>query len=205
DVGAPAGTSWRLSAELSASEGLATSAPGPVTPRKEDAAEERVDDVRNVDYEPTVSVETGGVGTARANLELRAGAPGETVYRLRLLSEDGSGLSDETTISVNVGPPPRVLIVSTEDSRAAALAAALSTQGLQVERQSPFGMPGTLERLRRFDSVVLVDVAANDLFTEYQLLLESYVREHGGGLTIIGGTSAFGPGGYYATPLEDVS
>src|SRR5690606_31403229 len=75
----------------------------------------------------------------------------------------------------------------------------------QVERQSPFGMPGTLERLRRFDSVVLVDVAANDLFTEYQLLLESYVREHGGGLTIIGGTSAFGPGGYYATPLEDVS
>jgi hypothetical protein len=36
------------------------------------------------------------------------------------------------------------------------------------------------------------------------LTLKSYVRDHGGGLLVIGGDHAFGPGGYARTPLEDM-
>src|SRR5690606_24035628 len=72
-------------------------------------------------------------------------------------------------------------------------------------RVAPSEMPWTLEGLEAFDGVVLVDVAARDLPSAYQALLERYVREHGGGLVIVGGSSAYGPGGYYATPLEEVS
>jgi hypothetical protein len=35
--------------------------------------------------------------------------------------------------------------------------------------------------------------------------LERYVRETGGGVLIVGGTSTYGPGGYFATPFEDLS
>jgi hypothetical protein len=34
--------------------------------------------------------------------------------------------------------------------------------------------------------------------------LKSYVRDHGGGLLVVGGDHAFGPGGYARTPLEDM-
>jgi hypothetical protein len=34
--------------------------------------------------------------------------------------------------------------------------------------------------------------------------LKSYVRDHGGGLLVVGGSQAFGPGGYARTPLEDL-
>ncbi len=180
DVLAPAGTGWLLEAELTAG-------------RAEGASE------------PTPSTEEAGAGDGRVELELQAGAEGEHVYRLALSTEGVADTATAESVTVVVGPPPAVLLVALDDARGAGLAAALETQGVGVERATPFRMPGDIERLGRFDAVLLVDVAANDMFPEYQALLERYVRELGGGLAIVGGTSAFGAGGYYATPLEEVS
>ncbi|HZW28922.1 MAG TPA: VWA domain-containing protein [Trueperaceae bacterium] len=189
EVAAPPDAAWRLAVSLVSAR--ADSAGGEAEPPG--------------GPEPTASAEASGVGPGVAVLELQAGGRGELAYRLELLQEGGDGAVDVTSVTVHVGPPPAVMLVATDDQRGAVLASALETQGLSVERATPFGMPGTLERLSDYDAVLLVDVAASEMFPEYQALLERYVRELGGGLAIVGGTSAFGPGGYYATPLEEVS
>ncbi|HEX7040942.1 MAG TPA: VWA domain-containing protein [Trueperaceae bacterium] len=180
EVSAPEGASWRATATLESPAGGG----GAVA--------------------PTASAEASGTGPGTAELELEAGGQGDLVYRLELRPE-GGGAAAATRVSVSVGPPPAVLLVAADESRGRALGAALEAQGLAVERVAPLRMPGTIERLDDYDAVLLVDVAANAIFPEYQALLERYVREVGGGLAIVGGTSSFGPGGYYATPLEELS
>jgi len=63
------------------------------------------------------------------------------------------------------------------------------------------GFPETREQLFRFEAVVLGDIEASH-FTVPQLeLLESFVRERGGGLLMLGGVNSFGLGKYAGTPV----
>ncbi|MBZ0290944.1 MAG: glutamine amidotransferase, partial [Anaerolineae bacterium] len=51
--------------------------------------------------------------------------------------------------------------------------------------------------------VILANVPATQLSTRRMETLDSYVRDLGGGLVMIGGPDSYGPGGYFQTPLED--
>jgi hypothetical protein len=46
-------------------------------------------------------------------------------------------------------------------------------------------------------------VNARDLSQRKMETLQSYVRDLGGGLVVVGGPESFGMGGYYKTPLEE--
>src|SRR5690606_14478661 len=98
--------------------------------------------------EPSPSAEVNGSGQGGAELELQAGIAGELVYGLVLYDAEGTTPLAETSLSVQVGPPPAVLLVATSEERGIGLEAVLSAQGLTVERTTPFRMPGSLERLR---------------------------------------------------------
>ena len=50
---------------------------------------------------------------------------------------------------------------------------------------------------------MLVDVPATDLGADKMKLLQSYVRDVGRGLVMVGGKESFGAGGYTKTPLEE--
>lgn len=152
-----------------------------------------------------VGVEVRGSGPSSASLELTAGPPGDPTYRLTLTPLGAADPTYDGLITVAVGPPVSALLVAADEHQGSALEAALRTQRVDVTRTTPFRMPGEAEDLAVYDAVLLVNVSANELFPEYQAALEAYVREWGGGLTIFGGPSAFGPGGYYTTPLESVS
>ena len=109
------------------------------------------------------------------------------------------------TVSVSVGARPNVLVVASNPDEGARLVEGLAAQAIDVRTVIPFRMPSSLEALAAYDAVALVNVAASDVFTAYQEMLETYVRELGGGLLIFGGPTAYGPGGYFRTPLEDLS
>lgn len=153
---------------------------------------------------PTALAETAGVGPDDAVVELRAGEPGELRYRLTLTDADGGPLAS-TTVAVAVGPRVSVLVVAGDDAQGARLGAALAAQAIDARRTTPFRMPGSVDALAAYDAVLLVNVSASELFSAYQENLEAYVRERGGGLLVFGGPSAYGPGGYFRTPLEDLS
>lgn len=100
--------------------------------------------------------------------------------------------------------PPRVLIVEGTPGEGQYLAGALRAAGLQVDTSNPNGAALDSANLLGYASAVLVDVPADSLPDGRMLALRSYVRDHGGGLLVIGGDKAFGPGGYARTPLEEM-
>ena len=66
------------------------------------------------------------------------------------------------------------------------------------------GFPDTREELFQYGGVILGSVEAS-FFSQDQLnMLRDFVSQRGGGLLTLGGTSAFGEGGYRDTPLAEV-
>jgi len=65
------------------------------------------------------------------------------------------------------------------------------------------GAPATLAGFQNYDLVVFDNLPASALTTVQMKMVQSYVRDLGGGFIMIGGDQSFGPGGYYKTPIED--
>jgi uncharacterized membrane protein len=97
---------------------------------------------------------------------------------------------------------PRVLIVSSEPDQDKQLAAALKSARLETSLVGVNGFPGTLAEMQSYDAIFLSNVAAGDLGTDRQKLLESAVRDFGVGLVCVGGDQTYAAGGYRGTPLE---
>lgn len=109
------------------------------------------------------------------------------------------------------------------DEGATWLTKALEKSGIAVNhltsQSAPVHFPGTMEELKRYDTVILSDVGSNSLLLHPDtfikskrtpnrlLLLKEYVAE-GGGLAMIGGYMSFqgidGRGRYAGTPVEEV-
>lgn len=161
-------------------------------------------------YQETVQLRTGLNNFA---VRLQTAAQEFARYRVQLTPvEDTYFQNNELSAYTEVVGPPRVLLVAhdgTPDEDGAPrpdesqqLRLALEATGLQIDRVTPAELPTTLPALSDYASVVLVDVNARELSPRKMETLQSYVRDLGGGLVVVGGPESYGMGGYYATPLE---
>ena len=142
-------------------------------------------------------------GLNQVSFKVPAGDRGFQTYRVEVQSADDSQVENNSGAAITrVAGTPAVLLVSQEPGEAAELRAALAAQGARVEEREPAAMPGTAEELRGYAAVVLVNVPAHLLREQTMAQLESYVRDFGGGLMMVGGEESFGMGGYQGTPVE---
>ena len=102
------------------------------------------------------------------------------------------------------GNQPRVLYVEEDRTQAAPLKTVLEENGFDVEVRTPAEMPMDLIELQRSDCLILSNVSADTLSSDQLQNIESYVRDLGHGLVVIGGEHAYGPGGYTDTVLERI-
>lgn len=98
---------------------------------------------------------------------------------------------------------PRVLLADRDRRHAQSLAAALRTQNIEVSLVDPSRIPKDPDGLQKYDGIVLSNVSSLKLSRPQMAHIRDYVREHGGGLLMIGGEESFGLGGYYRTPIEE--
>jgi Mg-chelatase subunit ChlD len=144
-------------------------------------------------------------GTSRFVMTLEPLTTGNHVLRLQLQADqDTLAQNNSAGAYVIVQGPPRVLVIEGTPGEGQYLVDALRTMGLQVDVSPPDGAALDGGNLLAYASTVLVDVPADSLPNGRMLTLKSYVRDHGGGLLVVGGDKAFGPGGYARTPLEDM-
>lgn len=140
-------------------------------------------------------------GVNRIEIELLENRPGWVNYQVSLRSATPSAWP----VTVKVGPAPRVAILASTAQDAEAWGKLLTVQGMDVKLMTPnepgFRLSGTPD----WQTLVLVNYPARNLTPDQQQQLEQWVREEGGGLALIGGPSSFGPGGYFKTPLDQVS
>ncbi|HET7875692.1 MAG TPA: VWA domain-containing protein [Methylomirabilota bacterium] len=98
---------------------------------------------------------------------------------------------------------PQVLLAEKNRDQAQALTAALRTQHVDVTVVEPDRIPKDLAGLQKYDGVILSNVSSLKMTKKQMEHIRDYVREHGGGLIMIGGEESFGLGGYYRTPVEE--
>jgi hypothetical protein len=135
-----------------------------------------------------------------------AGDEGNLLIEVAVTADgDTYGENNINGLMVEVQPPPAVLIVTPQPVLGEYFAQALTVQGRQAEIVTPGEAPTSLEGWLEYQSIVLMNVPAIEFSTDNQEFLEQAVRVHGRGLLILGGENSFGPGGYYQTPLEDLS
>ncbi len=136
------------------------------------------------------TVTKAGAATFEAQIETTKGDD--------TIAENNRGLS-----FVNVQGKPRILLVGDDTTQTAFLSQALTREKVDVEMRGAGGLPNDLRAMQAYDAIVLNDVPAWELSTQQMLGLQSYVRDLGCGLVMIGGENSFGPGGYRSTPVEE--
>jgi Mg-chelatase subunit ChlD len=153
-------------------------------------------------------------GQQTFSLPLSAGEPGFTSYQVQIEpQQDGFYQNNRLDAFSQVDGPPRILMVApatgeslpgggTRSDEHSALLQALQAAGFDVSVVPPSGLPSDLPLLAQYNSLVLVDVPARELGSHQMEAVQSYVRDLGGGLVVIGGPTSYGVGGYYGTPLE---
>ena len=97
----------------------------------------------------------------------------------------------------------RVLVLEGTPDEGANIAAALRAGGYVVDTQSSDRAPANLAELVPYDAIVLVNTPA-EMLGGRAAVLQSYARDLGRGLVVVGGEKAYGPGGYAGTPLEEL-
>jgi uncharacterized membrane protein len=106
---------------------------------------------------------------------------------------------------VRVRGPALALVLEGDPGKSAGITKALESSGFRVAIESTSGIPSDIGGFAGYDLVVLSDIPASDLAPIQIDALASYVKDLGGGLLLLGGDKAFGPGGYARTPIEEIS
>ena len=137
-------------------------------------------------------------------LPLVAGETGFTTFQARINPTADAFLQNNALDAFSeVQGPLTVLLVTDKADESAPVAEALRGAGLIVQEISPVELPTDLGQISEFKAVVLVNVPASKLVPRQMRLLQTYVRDLGHGLVVIGGEESYGPGGYFQTPLEE--
>ena len=129
-------------------------------------------------------------------------------YRIELSVNNANGDNPENNTGYGVTRvygTPHILYIEGDAGQTDALKTVLEMNSLAVEVLSPSEFPTDFVTLQNSDAVILSNVSADELSALQMEHIESYVRDLGKGLVIIGGERAFGRGGYHDTPLEQVS
>lgn len=153
-------------------------------------------------------------GSNNFSIALRAAAQEFVRYSVELTpSNDQYYQNNRLSAYTEVIGPPRVLLVASDGTldddgtpfseEAPQLLLALRGVGLEVEQITPAELPANLPQLSNYGAIILVNVNAKTLSPRKMEALQSYVRDLGGGLVVVGGPQSYGMGGYYHTPLEE--
>jgi hypothetical protein len=147
----------------------------------------------------TVQVSQGR-GVARFTDALRTGGAFRYAVQVRRDGDPVPG-NDREEAWIEVQGGPRALLVTSH--RDHPMAAALAAQGFAVEAVTETGGL-SIGRLAGARVVVVDDVPAHALPSEFLAALDGYVRVQGGGLVMTGGPQSFGSGGYFGSPVDEV-
>ena len=117
---------------------------------------------------------------------------------------DAFSENNSSALGVVVRDTPHLLFVSQEGADNSFLTGQLASQGIEITETSPTGIPERLSELRAYDTIVLDNIPVDALTVGQIAALQQSTRTLGRGLVVIGGASAYGPGAYADTPLEDL-
>jgi len=166
----------------------------------------------------TVRLFENGVEVASRPLEVEAGREYTETFlrapehrnmyafqvRVEGFPDDTMPANNSAMTLVDVWGRPVLLYVEGEEGESKYLRQAMAKEGIRLETRPPAGIPRSLQELAAYDGIILSDTPAHLVKQKTMALIRDYVEQLGGGFLMIGGKNAFGVGGYYRTPIEDI-
>jgi len=143
-------------------------------------------------------------GTTCLAFRDRAGEAGTRAYTLHVQGGPDDPVPENNRARWLVtarGRKPVLVVTPSEES---GLARLLAGGGIHVEPRTPGECRWRLEDLARYAAVLIENTPAGDVGTDGMTHLAAWVKQAGGGLMMTGGKGAYGPGGYFRSPLEPV-
>lgn len=133
----------------------------------------------------------------------KAGDAGIHRYEIRINSagKDPVPENNNARLLLGVGGKKPILCVTRPGS---GLARALQSARLDVHAASADQCRWQLEDLANYKAVILENVPAEAIGVQGMENLAAWVQETGAGLMMTGGKNAYGPGGYFRSPLEPI-
>ncbi|MDX2030905.1 MAG: vWA domain-containing protein [Blastocatellia bacterium] len=148
-----------------------------------------------------VTASAGG-GLNRLTFRDLAGDPGAQSYTIRVTGPGEDPVPENNSAKALIGVAgPRPLLLVTE-SRASGLARLLAAGGLKVVAAPPAECDWSLDALARYSGVILENVPAEAVTTRGMESIAAWINDAGAGMMMTGGRRAYGPGGYFKSPLE---
>jgi uncharacterized membrane protein len=125
-------------------------------------------------------------------------------YRAEIEAVDADGFvqNNSREAFALVEGRPKTLYVYGDRQPSQGLARVLAEGNFAADVRTANGLPTTLAGFQNYDLVIFDNVPAASLAQEQMKMVQSYVKELGGGFMMIGGDRSFGPGGYFKTPIE---
>lgn len=114
---------------------------------------------------------------------------------------DALPYDNQATAWVRVAPRPSVLLLSATPRDNRYLEQALSSRGLAVTALAPHTQLASVPALNTFTTVILNNIAHQQLPVAFARGMDTYVK-NGGGLIMVGGESSLGLGHYAGTAIE---
>ncbi|MDE0184288.1 MAG: VWA domain-containing protein [Candidatus Poribacteria bacterium] len=143
-------------------------------------------------------------GLSRLIFRDKAAQPGTHQYAVRIGGSESDPVPENNTAKVLVGiqgSRPILHITSTSNS---GLSNLLKAGGLDVETAPPSAYIWSIDELSGFSAVLIENVLAGEIGFHGMDNLAAWVRETGSGFMMTGGKHAYGPGGYFKSPLEPI-
>ena len=143
-------------------------------------------------------------GLSRLIFRDKATQPGTHQYTVRIAGTETDPVPENNAAKVLVGihGPRPILHVTTASS--SALARLLQAGGLDIETAPPSAYGWSLDELSGYSAVLVENVLADKIGLYGMENLAVWVKETGAGFMMTGGKHAFGPGGYFKSPLEPI-
>lgn len=130
---------------------------------------------------------------------------GFTNYRAVVIpDQDSVQVNNEYVAYTEASEKKPILLVEGRLGEAEKFRAVLDATGYPYQVVTPDRVPGNIQDINKYVTVLLENVYAEDLAPGFMESVESYVKDYGGGLIAIGGDQSFALGGYRDTALETV-
>lgn len=170
----------------------------------------------NFDTDATVIISSGGTEVAREDVRLQKGS-NEFIFEEEVTSKDvesyevkviadGDSVEENNTYSAysRVEDAPRILVLRGKGDSGNAFENVLDAAHVNAEFQRPERAPKELKDLLNYKAVIFENVYKDEVPEEFLDILETYVKDYGGGFCACGGEDSFMLGGYNDTVIETV-
>ncbi len=143
-------------------------------------------------------------GLSRLIFRDKAIQPGTHQYTVRITGAETDPVPENNSAKILVGiqgPRPILHLTTAADS---GLGRLLQAGGLDIKTAPPGAYRWSLDELSGYSAVLVENVLAAEIGLHGMKNIAVWVKETGAGFMMTGGKHAYGPGGYFRSPLEPI-